>query len=382
MGILISDTARNNLASWTIRAIEGGYASGAYLSPFTSPLGSNSYKKSAKDTASRIQDAGGEFWFDPMSYALDMPRAGDFRHYETWNLWSQTRGDLSDQVSRIDHIKRVYEIQTVLGSPLLAPSLLLTNPNSQKSQQALDFSIEANETDNGAWLTISGSQEFWSSEDELDAHIGALNQLEPAGWLLVVTRSETMMPPTCSEKEICGLMRTVYALSQDREVRIAFGDLAALPAVAAGATSICTGWDLRQRICAYQDFEERANDTSGGGWYQRPTLLGLMGGLTAREYSILVSEDQQLADSLTPGTIGPRPELAFKHHAQVLNSIITELNSLTDAPRVNALRGHYDDALTKWDDVIRITGTTLGPRQWIMPFKNGLDVFMNSEGWI
>ena len=177
-------------------------------------------------------------------------------------------------------------------------------------------------------------------------------------------------------------MRTVYALSQDREVRIAFGDLAALPAVAAGATSICTGWDLRQRICAYQDFEERANDTSGGGWYQRPTLLGLMGGLTAREYSILASEDQQLADTLTPGTIGPRAELAFKHHARVLNSIITELNSLTGAPRVNALRSHYDTALTEWDKVIRITGTTLGPSRWITPFKKGLDAFMNSEGWI
>ena len=61
MSILISDTARNNLASWTIRGIEGGYASGAYLSPFTSPLSANGYKKSAKDTASRIQDAGGEF---------------------------------------------------------------------------------------------------------------------------------------------------------------------------------------------------------------------------------------------------------------------------------------------------------------------------------
>ena len=107
-----------------------------------------------------------------------------------------------------------------------------------------------------------------------------------------------------------------------------------------------------------------------------------MGGLTAREYSILASEEQQLADSLTPGTIGPKPELAFKHHAQVLNSIITELNSLRDAPRVNALRSHYDTALTKWDEVIRITGTTLGPRQWIMPFKKGLDAFMNSEGWI
>lgn len=68
------------------------------------------------------------------------------------------------------------------------------------------------------------------------------------------------MPTGASSEEIFGLMRTTFALSQDRPVRVAYGDLAALPAVAAGAEAVGTGWDMRQRICAYQDFQVRAAD--------------------------------------------------------------------------------------------------------------------------
>lgn len=381
MGIFISDTARNNLATWTTNGLRGGYAAGAYLSPFTSPVSANGYKRSAGDTAKHIRDAGGEFWFDPMSYALGMPHAGDFRHYDTWNLWSGTRGDVSTQKYRHDHIERVYEAQDSLASPKLGPSLLVSYPDSPMSQQALEFSQEAMEADRSAWLTIAGDQQFWSAGAELDAHVGALDQLEPTGWLLVVGRGDSSMPPTATANEIFGLMRTTYALSRDRPVRIAFGDLAALPAVAAGAEGICTGWDIRQRICAYQDFEEKAGDQSGGGWYRRPTLSGLMGGLSNREYTTLSSESADLAARLTPGVIGPKPEQAFKHHAETLGAVISQLNALSGQTRVDALRNRYIQASPEWKEVKRITGTSLGPKRWIRPFLDGLDMFRSSEGW-
>lgn len=179
-------------------------------------------------------------------------------------------------------------------------------------------------------------------------------------------------------------MRTTFALSQDRPVRVAFGDVAALPpAVAAGAEAIGTGWDLRQRICAYQDFEEREADAgSGGGWYQRPTLNGLMGGLSNGEHDILVSESAELARQLTPGTIGPKPEQAFRHHAGVLTGIVDELNTLSGLARVDSLRSRYLDAKTHWPEVKRITGTKIGSDRWIKPFLEGIDLFRASEGWI
>ncbi|MEV6828179.1 hypothetical protein [Amycolatopsis sp. NPDC051102] len=382
MGVFLGDTARNTLIKWTTSAINGGYATGAYLSPFTSPRFANGFKRSAQDTSEQIRAAGGEFWFDPTTYAMNMPRAGDFRHYDTWELWDGDRGDLSSRQAMRDHIDRVYAIQRELASPFLAPSLLVSYPDTPTSQSALELSQEAVAASPSAWLTVAGDHQFWSAGAELDAHIGALDQLEPGGWLLVVTRSDNSMPPSATAEEVYGLMRTTFALSQDKPVRVAFGDLAALPAVAAGAEAIGTGWDLRQRICAYQDFEEREGDQNGGGWYQRPTLIGLMGGLTNGEYSVLSSEAPALASRLSPGMIGPKAEQAFQHHSTLLTKLVDELNNLTQRDRIVALRERYVAARPEWPEVKRITGAKIGPDRWIKPFLDGLDLFMASEGWM
>ena len=381
MGVFLGDTARNTLVKWASSAIRGGYATGAYLSPFTSPRLANGFKRSAQNTSELIREAGGEFWFDPMTYALSMPRAGDFRHYDTWDLWGGARGDVSSHPAMRDHIDRVYAIQRELSSPLLASALLVSYPDTPASQRALEFSQEAMDAEPAAWITVAGDQQFWGAGAELDAHVGALDQLEPAGWLLVVTRSDNAMPPGTTAEEVYGLMRTTFALSQDRPVRVAFGDIAALPAVAAGAEAVGTGWDIRQRICAYQDFEEREGDQNGGGWYQRPTLGGLMGGLSNREYSVLSSENQALAARLTPGSIGPKPEQAFQHHASILTTIVDELNGLSGRDRIAALRRRYTEARPEWQEVKRITGAPIGPDRWIKPFLDGLDFFAASEGW-
>jgi len=381
MGVFIGDTARNTLIKWTKNALAGGYAIGAYLSPFASPRLSNGFKRSAIDTSDLIRAAGGEFWFDPMTYALDMPRAGDFRHYDTWGLWAGARNALTTRAQMRDHVDRVFSIQSELSSPLLAPTVLVSYPDTPKSQSALELSQEAIAASPATWLSVAGDHQFWGAGAELDAHIGALDQLQPAGWLFIVARSDNAMPPGATAEEIFGLMRSTYALSQDRPVRVAFGDLAALPAVAAGAEAIGTGWDLRQRICAYQDFEERQGDQTGGGWYQRPTLLGLMGGLSNGEYRILESESAALAGRLTPGAIGPKAEQAFAHHASALTQIVDELEVLTGRARIEALRERYTTARSEWPEVRRITGAKIGSDRWIKPFLDGLDAFMASEGW-
>lgn len=381
MTVFFQDTARNNLISWTQAAVADGYGIGAVLSPFASPVDANGFKKSAADTSELIRGAGGEFWLDSMTYALDMPRAGDFRHYAEWPLWRSSRGELSSTAEYHDHAQRVLRVQMDLGGTPLAPSVLVSYPDTPQSQKALHLTAEALSIEPRAWATVAGDQQFWTSGAELDAHVGALDQLEPAGWLVVVVRSDTSMPPAATPEEVFGLMRTAYALSQDRPVRVAFGDAAALPALAAGAEALGTGWDMRQRICAYQDFEERLADPGGGGWYQRPTLAGLLGGLTTREYQVLVSEDATLAASLSPGTIGPRPQQAFRHHAQVLTGIGDELRLLAGRDRAALLRDRYRAASAAWPPVQRVTGTRLGPAQWVTPFVEGLELFMASEGW-
>lgn len=381
MTVFFQDTARNNLISWTNDAVSKGYGIGAMLSPFASPVESNGFKKSAGDTSAAIRGVGGEFWVDTMTYALDMPRAGDFRHYDQWPLWASSKGGLNTTADYRDHAERVLKVQTDLASELLAPTVLVSYPDTPQSQKALNLTAEAMAVDPRAWATVAGDQQFWTGGAELDAHVGALDQLEPAGWLLVVARADTSMPPAATPEEVFGLMRTVFALSQDRPVRVAFGDVAALPAMAAGAEAIGSGWDMRQRLCAYQDFEQRIAEGSGGAWYQRPTLSGLLSGLTTREYQVLVSEDAALAAALSPGSIGPKAQQAFRHHAQVLTDIGDELNALTGRERVVALQGRYKSALAAWPAVQKVTGTKIGPAHWVRPFLAGLELFMASEGW-
>jgi hypothetical protein len=139
---------------------------------------------------------------------------------------------------------------------------------------------------------------------------------------------------------------------------------------------------MRQRICAYQDFEDRSADQTGGAWYQRPTLQGLLGGLTNSEYDVLASEDATLASRLSPGLIAPQPEIAFRHHATVLSNMIAALDSLSGRERVEYLRNRYREALDEWPTVQRITGTRLGPSRWIAPLLQGVNHFITSEGWV
>ena len=382
MSVFINDTARNNLASWTERAIRGNYAIGAYINPFTSSQDGFKSNPSALAKATKIHDAGGEFWFDPMTHAFDMPRQPSFDHYDTWELWEGSRGALDNDESMKGHTKHVFAIQDALGAPALAPTCLVSYPDSPKSQHALRLSQIAMEENPRSWLSIAGDTAFWTAGAELDAHIGALDQLEPAGWLLTVTRSDNAMPPLCTPEEIFGIMRTVFALSQDRPVRIAYGDVAALPAVAAGAEAIGTGWDLRQRICAYTDFQKSSSDSKGGSWYQRPTLKGLMGGLSSSEYTVLVSEDPSLASRLAPGVIGNKPEQAFAHHASYLTQVTHSLSLVDNRTGIENLRNLYIDAKAEWPKILDVTSAKLGSDRWINPFLEGIDLFRASEGWI
>lgn len=380
--LFAQDTARNTLAKWASNGVSGGYLLGAYISPFAQPPVGNGYKIDVEKIAEALSQVDGEFWFDPTTHALDMPRVGDFRYYDNWDLWVGDRGDLSTDVLRQEHVKRVFRVQKDLGCDYLGPSVLLSNPDSPKSQLALEVSKSAVGAEADAWLTIAGDTHFWQAGAELDAHIGALDQLEPGGWLLSVARAEPTIPVGATPEEVFGLMRTTYALSRDRRVRVAYGDIAALPAIAAGAEALGTGWDIRQRVCSYHDFEERVSASDGGGWYQRPTLGGLLGSLSLKDFQVLLSERPALAARLTPGVIGPKPEEAFRHHCEVLDSACSALQAEPSiADRCSKLEEMYVAAAADWAQVQSVTGANFGAVQWVEPFLAGVRMFIAAEGW-
>ncbi|MGH3600344.1 MAG: hypothetical protein ACRDQH_08710 [Pseudonocardiaceae bacterium] len=118
-----------------------------------------------------------------------MPNVGDFRYYDEWDLWSGTRDALTTAGDMRDHVRRVFAIQDTLGTPHLAPAILLNSPSSSTSQAALQLAEIAAEEDPKCYVTVAGDGAFWSGGPALDAHVGALAQIEPAGWFLVVARN-------------------------------------------------------------------------------------------------------------------------------------------------------------------------------------------------
>jgi len=381
MSVLIEASPRNAFTSWTSEAVAAGIAHGVVIAPFELPPLDVPHHRGAEAMAAALHDVGAEVWFDAMTHGLQMPNVGDFRFYDDYDLWSGAPGNLWTGADQEGHVRRVFAVQDRLGAPHLGPAILLHHPASETSQSALELSHAAMELDDQCWLSIAGTSACWSSAPSaLDAHIGALAQLEPSGWFLTVARHMSLLPGDASQEEIYGLCRTVRALSEYAPVYISHGDLAALPAVAAGATSVGTGWDPRQRACGFNSYVARDPAADGGSWYTRPTLRGLLGSLKPNEAAILNSQDPALAHRLGP-LPAPGAHEAFTQHLEILNELVSTLTGLDLEGAYHWLANAYQNAQGEWPRVVSITGTTQGAESWITPFQAGLGRYGSDEGW-
>jgi hypothetical protein len=258
--------------------------------------------------------------------------------------------------------------------------MLLHSPQSATSQRALELAQAAVEQDPACRVAIAGDSTFWAGDAALDAHIGALAQLEPGGWWLTVVRSLAVLPVPAMPAEIHGLCRTARALSEQAPVHISHGDLAGLPAIAAGAETLGTGWDPRQRVCAYASYAARDPDAEGGQWFTQATLAGLLSLLVRRDARILADRDPTLATALLPGVVPPGPGEAWRHHAQVLSGLVAELGAPPDQAYAR-LRDRYTDARAQWPAVAASLASANGMDAWVTPLLDGLEAFGRTEGF-
>lgn len=381
MTVLVEDSPRN-LMAWIIDAHTAGFARGGVITPFATPWVNKTGRRGARDVATGLHGAGAEVWFDPTTHALQMAGVGDYRYYEEYHLWAGARGDLSTPALREEHVRRVFEVQDQLQAPRLGPTILLHHGESTTSEQALELARVAVDRDPSCWLSVAGTAPFWSSGSALDAHVGALAQLEPAGWFLTVVRAITTQPVAAVAEEVEGLCRTSRAFSEYAPVHVSHGDLAALPAVAAGAASVGSGWDQRQRVCAYSNFAARGpSGSGGGGWFTRPTYHGLLGTLTDKEGEVLARRDSARSSRLVPPRT-PETQEPYLHHLRVLDSVVSGLTAVADHERrYRLLLARYGTAATEWPPVMRITSSKVGAAEWIDVLAEGLRRYGVTEGW-
>lgn len=357
------------------------------LSPFTTPRSGTTYKPGMSVTIGRLRDAGLDVFVDPASHVMQMPGMGDVRYYDDYGLWGGRRGDITTEAARREHIRRVFDLQDQLGVPRVAPTALLHAPTSATSVQALDLAQEAaqiSERDGSPCIQyIAGSPAFWGGAN-LDAHIGALAQIDAEGWFVVDVQPTNALPVAAQSAEVHGLCRTARALTDlGSTLHVSHGDLAALPVVAAGATSMGTGSDTRQRVCAYSSYTPRDPEPGGGGWFQRPTFEHLCGFLTRQEAAVLENRDATLSASVATGSLhADQPQVAFAHHLACLGRLIGQINGAGGPEdRFRALLGIYDRALTAWRSVQSHVNPASGPDAWLGPFREGLIEYGVTEGW-
>ncbi|WP_143655850.1 hypothetical protein [Streptomyces sp. XY006] len=382
MSILIEDSPRN-LLSWIVQAVKAGEADGAIISPFASPLHALRHRRSAEVMARGLVNEGAQVWFDAQTHALQMAGVGDFRYYQEYDFWVGNRGDLSSADLREGHLARVFAFQDHLEATRLAPTILLHHAETQSSELALELAKDAIDQAPNCWMTIAGTAPFWESGLALDAHIGALAQLEPAGWFIVPVRPLATLPVEAEVEETHGICRTIRALSENAPVHISHGDLAGLPGVAAGAASVGSGWDQRQRACAYASYAERENgEGGGGGWYERVTIRSLLGSLRPSEVAVLRSQNPALYQTLGEFP-PPGPQEAFRHHVSGLRSAINAIADNGDNyyARYTTLLNMYRDAARLWPQVAATTGSPLNASHWIEPLQRGLRLYGEGEGW-
>lgn len=387
MTTFIEDSPRPFQAGWIAEAQRAGTASGAVITPWASPLGHRGGSGNKPGIANRVDEfraAGVSYWFDATTHALQMPGVGDFRYYADYNLWGGPVGDLTQDAYRREHARRVFKQQADVSAPYLAPAPLLPSGLNNVSTLALETAKVALELQPTAHLTIAGVGTFWSDGRDLDAHVGSLAALAPAGWFISFVQPDNDLPPKLTADEVFGVCRTVRALSEYAPVHVSHGDFAALPAVAAGASTIGTGWDKRQRVVSYTDYAARPESTGMASWYERPTVLGLLGTLEKAEGALLAQQDPTLASRLGGLPTVPGPKESFLHHVAQLDAAVRRIQGGGSSykQRYDELDAMYSAGSTNWAAVRAATGMRDRSGTWVTPYQQGLRMYAQSEGWI
>jgi hypothetical protein len=367
--------------------LAAGTVAGVLLNPFTSPFRPDlsrrggRFREDAERCTQEITAAGGEVLFDAMTHVLQFPGLNLTACYTPWRLWPGARGDLSSATSRDGHVERVVAAQSRLGVRTLAPTVCLDRPTGGSAIQALDLARRTLDRDSSAWVTIVGTPSFWESGGALDAHVGSMAELRPAGFVVGVVRPALGSPPPgITADEVEGLCRTVYSLTMRCPVIATHADFAGLPAVAAGASGIGSGWFLRQRVLAPDAFRVSTTMRRAAS---RVTYQGLLAVLKRREAERLSVRDRAMSRRLVPGAVPPTGNPEWEHHLEVLaQTAATIAGRSAGRARARELARLYRASEVEFVAVEPLARPlSAGAAEWIEPLAQGLGNYARAEGW-
>jgi hypothetical protein len=379
--IYLHDSGRAGRLSWLVDAVMGGVASGIVLNAFETPASSMPRRPSAARTIAELEDAGASVILDPATHATLAPGTDKFAVYNTWSFWPDGERSLATSARLRVHVETVVAAQQRLNLTPLAPTVSLDASVGRSAEHVLEMASHAATLDRSVGIAICGTPAFWSQGRPLDDFVGAIAQLRPQWVALSVFRpSLAYPPPTATREEVAGLCRTTDSLSRRSRVIVFNGDLVSLPAVAAGASAIGTGWDLRQRLLAPDAFRVATTEARAA---QRITVEGLYAVLKRREIEQLERADRTRLLQLVPGEY-PRTQAGqWAHHHAVMKRLTDRIsNGRTARERTVALIESYRVAGTAFADVQPMARPDTTPAMWLTAPRLGLRDYAVSEGWL
>lgn len=351
MPIAIHDSGRTGKLGWAEQAVTACGVRRVILNPFETPPDRLPRRPAASECVSQLTALGAEVLLDPTTHALHST-SNQFDVYDRWDLWPRNIRQVSTQANAQDHVQRCLAHQRALGVPALVPTPALSTPTSNMSRLAIEMMQTGLGLDGSAIVSIAGQPNFWASEAALDAFVGEVAQLRPREVILTVVHTESAYPVRLDPRATHGVCRTTHALSLRSEVTLAHGDFAGLPAVAAGATYLGTGWDLGQRRLT-PDNTVRVDSPRRTA--SRYTHRGLLAVLKGPEGERLRDGNPQLSAQLVPGNLPVDMTSSWRAHLTTIRTLANLVAAPDDvADRVKALRDLYDYATAAFPHVYAV----------------------------
>lgn len=384
-GVLIHDGRRIGHRKWCIDAITMGIADGVIMTPFSTPRVSVPRHPSAFDLADAISKLHAEVIFDPMTHAAMLPTTNKRDFYDAWELWGPDGMVLETSAQQLAHVERVFDRQRQIGALKLAPTLQLDSPVSTSASTARDVARVASGLDRNVGQSLVGTRAFWASGATLDAYVGTLAALRAPLWILTVANDVVLdhVPDLENTAAYEGLCRTVHSLSLRSRVIIAYADFSGLPAVAAGADSIGSGWDRAQRT-----FDPLAFKIDSDPGVRIPASYVTQGGLN----SVLRRDTAEAIERWNPvearrirgGEMPPSDQAQRLHHLRQLRAAVSQIDSAASRQdRVAELRGRYSTAMADYDRIISVFSPAVreaDKRAWASNQLAVLEAYAASEG--
>lgn len=354
-GVMIHDGRRIGHRKWCVEAISSGVADGVVLNPFATPRVAEPRHPSASDVSRAVRGVRGEVVFDAMTHAFFLPATNKRDFYDAWELWGPAGPSLNSSTKQLTHIERVFDRQGQIGSPPLVPTLQLHSPQSPDAYLVRDMARLARGLDANCWQSLVGTRSFWAAGAQLDAYVGSLAALRTPVWVITVANELVAdhVPDLTATEAFAGLCRTVHSLSLRSRVIVAHGDFAALPAVAAGADTVGSGWDRGQRT--FDPLTFRVDSDPG---VRIPASYVTQGGLNSvlrRDAAEAIERWNAVeARRIRGGAMPPSDQAQRMHHLHQLRSAVLQVNNAGSnrGARVGALRNRYRTAISDYDSLI------------------------------